>query len=228
MKHAIAQADGTPAFQQSLWAEGAEEELQNKCTAAESRLCDQGNIFLIKGDAASWQLVMLNDPGLFEALDDFMALSKWREEGGYEQAGKTMAAKIEEWESESSGLSKRELLRRKVVVGCFFNDCGGQFERAIELLEEVAAEIEEEQEGNKELKEGAQERGGQAAGEEKEEEEQEEDARAASVAIADVLSTAERARLHMALGTAYAGREGGLIVGVEHTHRSHTPLIVPF
>jgi hypothetical protein len=48
MKRAVAQAEGTPAFQQALWAEGAEEELQNKNTFAESGLHDKSKVFLIK------------------------------------------------------------------------------------------------------------------------------------------------------------------------------------
>jgi hypothetical protein len=85
MKHAVAQAVGTPAFQQTFWAEGAEEEMKNMSTAAGNGLSDNITVFLIKGDAASWQMAMLNEPQLFKALGDFMALSKWREEGGYEQ-----------------------------------------------------------------------------------------------------------------------------------------------
>jgi hypothetical protein len=122
VKNAISRAEGTPAFQQSLWAEGAESELENKISVSESGLTNRSTIFLIKADAASWQLVMLSNAELFEALGDFMALSTWREEGGYEQAGKTMEAQLEEWhrQAQASELSQRELLRRKVVVGRFF------------------------------------------------------------------------------------------------------------
>jgi hypothetical protein len=144
MKRAIAQAEGTPAFQQALWVEGAEEEMQNMSTASQSSLTDQCTVFLIKGDAASWQLVVLTEPELFEALGDFMALSLWREEGGYEQAGKAMEAVVAEWVSMASDqkLDECELLRRKVVVGRFYVDCGGQFERAIPLLSQTAEQVD--------------------------------------------------------------------------------------
>jgi hypothetical protein len=49
IKRVVAQAEGTPVFQQSLWAEGAEEEMQNKCTAAESGLGWTNTLFLVKG-----------------------------------------------------------------------------------------------------------------------------------------------------------------------------------
>jgi hypothetical protein len=115
IKHAVARAEGTPAFQQSLWLEGSDEEMMNKCTAMEVGLKkDKNRVFLIKGDAASWQLAMLSDPEIFDSLGDFMALSVWREKGGYEQAGRTMEAKVAEWELPSSGLNRREVLRRKV------------------------------------------------------------------------------------------------------------------
>jgi hypothetical protein len=142
VKHAVAQAGGIPAFQQTLWAEGAEEELQNTSSIVDSGLGVSSKLFLIKGDAASWQRVMLSEPELFDTLGDFVALSLWREEGGYEAAGKKMEAKVAEWEKPSSGLSDQEILRRKVVVGRFFVDCGGQYERAIELLQAAAFELE--------------------------------------------------------------------------------------
>jgi hypothetical protein len=185
IKRVIAQEEGTPAFQQSLWAEGAEEELQNKLTAAESQLGDNQRVFLIKGDVARWQLEMINEPDLFEGLGDFMALSQWREKGGYERAGKIMDEVVAAWELPSSGLSKQELLRRKVVIGRWFVDCGGQFQRAIELLEAAAAEVETETE--------------------REVQEQEEAGTSAEDTF--VLPLEEHARLHMGLGAAYAGRE---------------------
>ena len=81
---------------------------------------------------------MLTEPGLFACLGDFMALSMWREEGGYDQACKTMEAELLKWEGKTCedkssedktrspplGLAKQEVLRRKVVVGKFFIDCG--------------------------------------------------------------------------------------------------------
>ena len=110
-------------------------------------------ICTLKFDAPSWQTAMLTEPGLFGCLGDFMALSMWREEGGYDQAGKTMEAELLKWEGKTcedkssedkssedktcedkkcedktrsppSGLAKQEVLRRKVVVGKFFVDCG--------------------------------------------------------------------------------------------------------
>jgi hypothetical protein len=230
IKRAVAQAEGTPAFQQALWAEGAEEELQNKQTAAESGLHDKSVIFLIKGDAASWQVAMLHEPKLFEALGDFMALSTWRDEGGYEHAGKTMEAMVEEWES-SAELSQLEVLRRKVVVGKFFVDCGGQFDKAITLLEDALATLlgspvhMQNAEGEEEAEGGEGGEGGEGRRvheeEEKEEadndddEEEEEATREGGGAseaqvvggVMLALPTADQARLHMALGAAYAGRE---------------------
>jgi tetratricopeptide (TPR) repeat protein len=209
MKHAVAQAEGSPCFQQSLWLEGAEEEMQNKLTAAESGVIDESNVFLIKGDAASWQVALLNEPELFDVLADFMALSVWREKGGYEKAGKAMEAKVGEWEDPSSGLSKHELLRRKVIVGKFYVECGGQYERAIELLEAVAEEVQ-----------GLDEQGARddekAAAEEQEKQEQEQEEQTTCEPSAPVLPLVEGpscralvAQMHMALGGAFAARECG-------------------
>ena len=79
--------------------------LQLSDTAADSGLRDGSNISILKGEAADWQHVVVSEPKLFEPLGDFMALSAWRDEGGYEQAGITMSAKVAEWESSASGLS---------------------------------------------------------------------------------------------------------------------------
>jgi hypothetical protein len=48
MKHAVAKAEGTPPFQQCLWAEGSDEEMQNMRTAAENGLTDRCKVFLVK------------------------------------------------------------------------------------------------------------------------------------------------------------------------------------
>jgi hypothetical protein len=133
MKHAVAKVEGTPPFQQDLWAEGAEEEMQNTSTAAENGLTDRCKVFLIKVsehiilvdsvclitcsnalkfDAPSWQTAMLTEPGLFACLGDFMALSMWREEGGYDQAGKTMEAELLKWWH-----------WRTVLKACAFREC---------------------------------------------------------------------------------------------------------
>jgi hypothetical protein len=92
LKRCVATEDGTPVFQQHLWAEGAE--LLNGNTAAESGLLEGSKISLVKGEAASWQLVVLSEPDLFDCLGNFLALSKWREKGGYEEAGKTMQIRV--------------------------------------------------------------------------------------------------------------------------------------
>jgi hypothetical protein len=136
-KQAVTRAEGTPTFQIHLWAEGAEDELRNGCTAVECGLEVGTKLFLVKGEASNWQQQVLNEPLLAEALEEFMALSMWREAGGYAAAGRLMDAKLAEWEAPSSVLSENEVLRRKTIVARFFIDCCGNYERAIELLDKT-------------------------------------------------------------------------------------------
>jgi hypothetical protein len=140
LKRMITRTEGTPTFRVHLWAEGAENELQNTCTVAQSGLEDLVKLHFVKGEAASWQQRVLNEPLISEALEDFIALSKWREAGGYVDAGKVMDAKLAEWEK-SASLSECELLRRRIIVARFFLDCGGNYERAIDLVEHAAGEV---------------------------------------------------------------------------------------
>jgi hypothetical protein len=205
MKRAVEQADGISACLQTFWAEGVETELENTLTFAESGLEDGSKIFMILGEAATWQLVVLNEPELFDALNDFMALSLWREEGGYQQAGAVMQDKLQEWEEqlEAKALSLSELLRRKVVVGRFFVDCGGQFELAIGVLQAVADKIEMDalQSAMAALVENPDRDDLAPAGDFDEQ-------------GSKLLSLPDQARLHFTLGAAYSKREQAKSVGI--------------
>jgi tetratricopeptide (TPR) repeat protein len=79
---------------------------------------------------------VLSEVVVLQELQNNEAMRLWREAGmgGYEEAAKTITAKVKKWGQPSSQLSMQEILRRTVVVGQFLGACG-QYDQAIDVLE---------------------------------------------------------------------------------------------